>query len=160
MARGREQDEALRMWGWQGWLRSAQDGIFSILDWAHGPSSPSCMRLTSGPGKLQLHQLALLLCFPFFFLPSSASITITLNLKSHISLHFSAKPLLCLHTTYKPRQSATMFRAAIARNARLFTTSARVQKSTAEAVKDTAKKVDRTVSDELVKGIEKGGTSS
>ncbi|EKG10692.1 hypothetical protein MPH_12176 [Macrophomina phaseolina MS6] len=48
-----------------------------------------------------------------------------------------------------------MFRTAIARNARLFTTSARFQKSAVDSVKDTAKKVDRTVSDELVKGIEK-----
>lgn len=28
------------------------------------------------------------------------------------------------------------------------------------AIKDAAKKVDRTVSDQLVKGIDKGGTSS
>ncbi|GME35057.1 Lea domain protein [Neofusicoccum parvum] len=49
-----------------------------------------------------------------------------------------------------------MLRATIARNARLFTTSTRVQKSTVDSVKDTAKKVDRTVADELVKGIEKG----
>lgn len=53
-----------------------------------------------------------------------------------------------------------MFRTTIARNARLFTTSARFQKSVVDSAKDTAKKVDRTVSDEIVKGIETGGTSS
>lgn len=53
-----------------------------------------------------------------------------------------------------------MLRATVARNARLFTTSARFQKSTVDSVKDAAKKVDRTVSNAAVKGIEKGGTSS
>jgi hypothetical protein len=53
-----------------------------------------------------------------------------------------------------------MFRSTIIRNARLFSTNARFQKSAAETVKDAAKVVDRTISDAAVKGIEKGGTSS
>jgi hypothetical protein len=40
---------------------------------------------------------------------------------------------------------------------RLFTSNARLQKSATEAVKDAAKKVDRTISDAAVTGIEKGG---
>lgn len=51
-----------------------------------------------------------------------------------------------------------MFRQTIIRNARLFSTQARLQKSATETVKDAAKAVDRTVSDTVVKGIEKGGT--
>lgn len=53
-----------------------------------------------------------------------------------------------------------MFRSTIIRNARLFSTNARFQKSAAETVKDAAKVVDKTISDAAVKGIEKGGTSS
>lgn len=52
-----------------------------------------------------------------------------------------------------------MFRSQIARQARLFSTSPIVRKSPVETVKDAAKKVDRTVSDAAVKGIEKGGTN-
>jgi hypothetical protein len=51
-----------------------------------------------------------------------------------------------------------MFRTQIARQARLFSTSPIARKSPVETVKDAAKAVDRTVSDNLVKGIEKGGT--
>ncbi|ORY12732.1 hypothetical protein BCR34DRAFT_482229 [Clohesyomyces aquaticus] len=50
-----------------------------------------------------------------------------------------------------------MFRSAIARQARLFSTSPIVRKSPVETVKDAAKAVDRTISDAAVKGIEKGG---
>ncbi|KAF2835904.1 hypothetical protein M501DRAFT_940815 [Patellaria atrata CBS 101060] len=53
-----------------------------------------------------------------------------------------------------------MFRTAIARQARLFTTSARVQKTATETVKDGLKAVDRTVSDVAVKGIEVGATQA
>ncbi|KAF2870974.1 hypothetical protein BDV95DRAFT_544698 [Massariosphaeria phaeospora] len=49
-----------------------------------------------------------------------------------------------------------MFRTAIARQARLFSTSPVVRKSPVETVKDAAKAVDRAVSDVAVKGIEKG----
>jgi hypothetical protein len=52
-----------------------------------------------------------------------------------------------------------MFRTQIARQARLFSTSPIARKSPVETVKDAAKVVDRTVSDNLVKGIEKGGMS-
>ena len=52
-----------------------------------------------------------------------------------------------------------MFRSTIIRNARLFSTNARLQKSATETIKDAAKTIDRTVSDAAVKGIEKGGTS-
>ena len=51
-----------------------------------------------------------------------------------------------------------MFRTAITRQARLFSTSPIVRKSPVETVKDAAKKIDRTVSDAAVKGIETGGT--
>jgi hypothetical protein len=51
-----------------------------------------------------------------------------------------------------------MFRSQIARQVRLFSTSPIVRKSPVETVKDAAKAVDRTVSDNIVKGIEKGGT--
>ena len=51
-----------------------------------------------------------------------------------------------------------MFRSTIIRNARLFSTNARLQKSATETIKDAAKTIDRTVSDAAVKGIEKGGT--
>merc|ERR1712227_702002 len=56
------------------------------------------------------------------------------------------------HTT----TTVTMFRSTIIRNARLFSTNARFQKSAAETVKDAAQAVDRTISDAAVKGIEKG----
>ncbi|KAF2433817.1 hypothetical protein EJ08DRAFT_573642, partial [Tothia fuscella] len=44
------------------------------------------------------------------------------------------------------------------RQARLFTTSIRYQKSAVEIGKDALKKVDRAVSDAAVKGIETGET--
>jgi hypothetical protein len=53
-----------------------------------------------------------------------------------------------------------MFRTAITRQARLFTTSTRLQKGPIELGKDALKKVDRVVSDAAVKGIETGGMSS
>lgn len=52
-----------------------------------------------------------------------------------------------------------MFRQTIARNARLFSTSVRTQKSAVDAAKDAAKTVDKTVSQTIVKGIEGAGTS-
>lgn len=51
-----------------------------------------------------------------------------------------------------------MFRTAITRQARLFTTSTRLQKGPIELGKDALKKVDRVVSDAAVKGIETGET--
>ena len=52
-----------------------------------------------------------------------------------------------------------MFRQQLARNARLFSTSVRVQnKGPVDAVKDAAKQVDKAVSQTIVAGIEKGGT--
>ena len=51
-----------------------------------------------------------------------------------------------------------MFRQVVARNVRLFSTSRVVlEKGPIEGAKDAVKQVDRTVSDTLVKGIEKGG---
>jgi hypothetical protein len=53
-----------------------------------------------------------------------------------------------------------MFRSSIIRNARLFSTNARFQKSAVDTIKEAAQAVDRTISDAAVKGIETGGTSS
>jgi hypothetical protein len=53
-----------------------------------------------------------------------------------------------------------MFRTAITRQARLFGTSTRLQKTPIEMGKDALKKVDRVVSDAAVKGIETGGMYS
>ena len=53
-----------------------------------------------------------------------------------------------------------MFRTALARQARLFSTTPIARKSPVETVKDAAKVVDRTISDAAVKGIETGGRSS
>lgn len=51
-----------------------------------------------------------------------------------------------------------MFRASIARNVRLFSTSARrLEKGPVESAADALKNVDRKVSDAAVSGIEKGG---
>merc|ERR1711974_11368 len=61
------------------------------------------------------------------------------------------------HTSRNP---ATMFRHTLARNARLFSTSIRVQKGPVEAAQDGLKAVDRTVSETIVKGIEKGEEAS
>ncbi|KAI9685424.1 MAG: hypothetical protein M1822_004555 [Bathelium mastoideum] len=49
-----------------------------------------------------------------------------------------------------------MLRTTITRQARLFSTSPRVQKTVVDSAKDAVKKVDRTVSDAAVKGIETG----
>ena len=50
-----------------------------------------------------------------------------------------------------------MLRTTIVRQARLFSTSPRTQKTVVDSAKDAVKKVDRTVSDAAVKGIETGG---
>ena len=50
-----------------------------------------------------------------------------------------------------------MFRTAIARQARLFSTTPAARKGPVDAAKDVLKKVDRTVADGAVKGIEVGG---
>ena len=50
-----------------------------------------------------------------------------------------------------------MFRQQLARNVRLFSTSVRVQKGPIETGKETIQKVDRAVSDQIVKGIEGAG---
>ena len=51
-----------------------------------------------------------------------------------------------------------MFRHSLLRTTRtrLFSTTARYNKGPVEGIKDAAKTVDRTVSDQMVKGIEKG----
>lgn len=51
-----------------------------------------------------------------------------------------------------------MFRTALTRQTRLFTTTRVSLKSPVETVKDAAKVVDRKISDAAVKGIEIGGT--
>ena len=53
-----------------------------------------------------------------------------------------------------------MFRSTLARNARLFSTNARLQKSAIDSAKDGLKSIDRTVSDTLIKGIDSSGTLS
>ena len=50
-----------------------------------------------------------------------------------------------------------MLRTSLTRQARLFSTSPAVRKSVVDSAKDAAKKVDRTISDAAVKGIETGG---
>ena len=53
-----------------------------------------------------------------------------------------------------------MFRQTVARNVRLFSTSGLLRnKGPVEGAKDAVKQVDKTVSDTIVKGIEKGGMS-
>lgn len=52
-----------------------------------------------------------------------------------------------------------MFRTTLARNVRLFSTNVRLNKSAVDTAKESVEKVDRTVSDQLVKGIEKGRKS-
>lgn len=53
-----------------------------------------------------------------------------------------------------------MFRQQLARNVRLFSTSVRVQnKGPIDAAKETLQSVDKTVSQKIVSGIEKGGKS-
>jgi len=50
-----------------------------------------------------------------------------------------------------------MYRQAIARQARLFSTSPRVRKSVIDQAKEAIKTVDKGVAQTIVKGIEKGG---
>ena len=50
-----------------------------------------------------------------------------------------------------------MLRQYAVRNVRLFSTTPAFRKSPVDTAKDAAKAVDRTVSDTIVKGIEKGG---
>jgi len=52
-----------------------------------------------------------------------------------------------------------MFRATIARNARLFSTNARLQKTATEQVKEGLETVNRKVSDALGSAIDAGGKS-
>lgn len=49
-----------------------------------------------------------------------------------------------------------MLRTSLTRQARLFSISPAVRKSVVDSAKDAAKKVDRTISDVAVKGIETG----
>jgi hypothetical protein len=51
-----------------------------------------------------------------------------------------------------------MFRQAIARQARLFSTSVPVRKSAVDSAKEAAQAVDKTVSQKIVQGIEGAGT--
>ena len=60
-------------------------------------------------------------------------------------------PSLTTHITI------TMYRQAIARQARLFSTSPRVRKSVIDQAKEAIKTVDKGVAQTIVKGIEKGG---
>ena len=53
-----------------------------------------------------------------------------------------------------------MFRQSLLRTTRLFSTTARVNKGPVEGAKDAVKTADRTVSDQIVKGIEKGRKST
>ncbi|KIV99853.1 uncharacterized protein PV09_08521 [Verruconis gallopava] len=49
-----------------------------------------------------------------------------------------------------------MYRSAIVRQARLLSTTARLNKGPIETAKDALKSIDRTISDAAVSGIEKG----
>lgn len=49
-----------------------------------------------------------------------------------------------------------MFRQALFRQARLFSTSTPIRKSAVDTAKETAEEINRKVSDAAVKGIEKG----
>ena len=53
-----------------------------------------------------------------------------------------------------------MYRQTLARNVRLFSTARvlRQNKGPIEGAKDAVKQVDKTISQTIVKGIEKGGT--
>lgn len=54
-----------------------------------------------------------------------------------------------------------MFRQTVVRNARLFSTSATLRnKGPVEGAKDAIRSADKTVSQGIVKGIEKGGKTS
>lgn len=59
-----------------------------------------------------------------------------------------------------PTPAINMFRQAAIRNARLFSTSVTLRKSPVESAADAAKTVDKTISQNIVKGIEKTGTST
>jgi len=93
------------------------------------------------------------------FGPLKPSTTSTLH-KERILLLLQLDHLLpLLSTTKTSYPSITMFRSQIVRQARLLSTSARLQKSpVVEAGKDALKKIDRTVADAAAKGIETGGT--
>jgi len=52
-----------------------------------------------------------------------------------------------------------MFRQTITRQARLFSTSVRVRKSAVDSAKETLQSVDKTISQQAVKGIEGAGGS-
>ena len=56
--------------------------------------------------------------------------------------------------------TANMYRQAIARQARLFSTSPRVRKSAVDQAKEAISQVDKGVAQTIVKGIEKGGRCS
>ena len=53
-----------------------------------------------------------------------------------------------------------MFRQSIARQARLFSTSVAVRKSAIDTAKETVQAADKTVAQQIVKGIEAGGMFS
>lgn len=50
-----------------------------------------------------------------------------------------------------------MFRQTITRQARLFSTSVRARKSAVDSAKETLQSVDKTISQQVVKGIEGTG---
>lgn len=79
--------------------------------------------------------------------------SIDLQIHQKTSIHFRRASIPVCH-------QVTMYRTALIRNARLFSTSTRYYKGPIETAKDAAKTVDRTVSDAAVAGIEAGGTST
>jgi hypothetical protein len=79
--------------------------------------------------------------------PPNQPTTVSESIKTH-----STKTL-----NPSPRQ-ITMFRQAIARQARLFSTAPIARKSVVDSAKETVQQVDKTVAQAAVKGIEKGGT--
>lgn len=85
----------------------------------------------------------------------------SLSLSTHNSnsQSSSTKPQfhLSIHSKNNLHLTITMYRSAILRQTRYFSTTPRFQKSAVDAGKDAIKKVDRVVSDTLVGAIETGG---
>ncbi|KAK7540573.1 uncharacterized protein J3D65DRAFT_615732 [Phyllosticta citribraziliensis] len=159
---GEDEDDEMRGGSWH-------FGRNPICALAHGPPSPVLASLdghslcaTRATALVLLTSQALspasppLKLLPSFFHSSSSS---TSSSSSNNPLRHAQSiepPLLTIPPLNNTIQSAIMFRATLTRNARLFSTSVRSQKSVTETVKDAAAKANRVVSDAALKGIEKG----
>jgi hypothetical protein len=83
----------------------------------------------------------------------SLSQAIELNLSPPIKQHITTMSFLTKNVI---RRAALAPRVIVFQAPRTFTTSFALQRTATDAVKDTAKKVDRVVSDKIVDGIEAG----